>query len=166
VTAKTQMRKDGAKLDRYLCAGCNLYRTKEPIDEYVTGAVIEYLKTAGTEPDEGVDPKLLRQVDATRKKIQDTQALFAKADDMTPADLLEALRPLKERLRFEEAQIKRRERSTVVLAASGPDAEAKWEGFELGVKRLIITELLEIRIMRTVRGKRGFDPESVQLRLR
>jgi hypothetical protein len=48
----------------------------------------------------------------------------------------------------------------------GPDAEAKWEGFELSTKRLIITELLEVHILRTVRGKRGFDPASVRLRLR
>jgi site-specific DNA recombinase len=166
MSAKTQMRTNQTKVDRYLCAVCNLYRTKEPIDEYVQGAVIEYLRTAGEEPDEGIDPKLLKQIEKTREKIRATQARFAAVDDMTPDDLLEALRPLKDRLRSEESLVRRRERSSIVAAAMGPDAEAKWEGYELGTKRLIITELLEVRIMRTVRGKRGFDPNSVKLRVR
>jgi site-specific DNA recombinase len=166
VTAKTQMRTNQPKTDRYLCAHCNLYRTKAPIDEYVQGAVIEYLRTAGEEPDEGVDPKLLKQIEKTREKIRATQAKFAVVDDMTPDDLIEALRPLKDRLRSEESLVRRRERSSIVAAAMGPDAEAKWEGYELGTKRLIISELLEVRILRTVRGRRGFDPASVRMRVR
>lgn len=163
MTGKTQSRR-GYRLDRYLCAHCNLYRTMEPIDEYVTGAIIEYLRTAGDDPDEGVDPKVLKQVEATREKIKKAQARFAEVDDMTADDLIEALRPLKERLRFEESQIRRRQRSAEVSAASGPDAAEKWEGYELGVKRLIIMEVLEIRILRAVKGKRGFDTDSVLLR--
>jgi hypothetical protein len=151
---------------RYWCADCGLYRTQDPIDEYVQGAVIEYLRTAGDDPDEGVDPKVLKQVEATRARIQKTQAAFAAADDMSPDDLIEALRPLKERLRFEESQIRRRQRSIEVAAASGPDAAEKWERFELGVKRLIIMEVLEIRILRAIRGKRGFQPDSVVLKVR
>lgn len=166
VASKLQMRKDRPSVKRYYCDHCQLYRTQEPIDEYVQGAVIEYLRTAGEEPDEGVDPKLLLRIEKTRERIRAAQARFAEVDDMTPDDLIESLRPLKERLRFEEAQVQRRERSAVVLAAAGPDAEVKWDGYELGVKRLIITEVLEVRILRTVRGKRGFTTESVDLRVR
>lgn len=166
MVGKTQMRKGRPKVDRYICNACNLYRTTEPIDEYVTGAVIEYLRTAGEDPDEGVDPKLLKQIEKTREKIRRTQATFAAADDMTPDDLLEALRPLKDRLQSEEALVRRRERSAEVAAAMGPDAAERWERFELGTKRLIIMEVLEIRILRRVRGKHGFDPESVRLDLR
>jgi site-specific DNA recombinase len=164
MTAKSQMRKGRPKVDRYLCAACNLYRVKEPIDEYVTGAVIEYLRTAGSEPEVHADPKVLKKVEATRERIRQTQAAYAAADDMTPDDLLAALRPLKDRLQQEEAGIRRRERSPAVVAASGDDAEAKWERLDLGTKRLIIMEVLEIRILRRVRGKHGFDPDSVQLR--
>ena len=166
MAGKTQMRRGQPTRDRYLCAHCNLYRTMEPIDEYVTGAVIEYLRTAGDDPDEGVDPKVLKQVEATREKIKRAQARFAEVDDMTPDDLIEALRPLKERLRFEESQIRRRERSAELSAAAGPDAAEKWERYELGTKRLIIMEVLEVRILRTIRGKHGFDPDSVVLKLR
>lgn len=166
MVGKTLMRKGQPKIDRYLCKACRLYRTAGPIDEYVTGAVIEYLRTAGDDPDEGVDPKLLKQIEKTREKIKRTQAMFAAADDMTPEDLLEALRPLKDRLQSEEALVRRRERSTVVAAAMGPDAADRWERFELGTKRLIIMEVLEIRILRTIRGKHGFDPDSVVLRLK
>lgn len=165
MASKVQVR-GAERRRRYYCADCNLYRTQDPIDEYVTGAVIEYLRTAGEDLDEGVDPKVLRLVEATRERIKQTQARFAEVDDMTPDDLIEALRPLKERLRFEESQIRRRQRSAEVAAATGPDAAEKWERYELGVKRLIIMEVLEVRILRTVRGKRGFDPESVQMRLR
>ena len=163
MASKTVLHKGRPKLDRYLCTSCHLYRTMEPIDEYVTGAIVEYLRTAGDDPDEGVDPKLLKQVEKTREKIQRAQARFAEVDDMTPDDLIEALRPLKERLRFEESQIRRREKSAEVAAAAGPDAAEKWERLDLGTKRLIIMEVLEIQILRAVRGKRGFNPASVEL---
>ena len=165
MASKVQVRGEERRR-RYWCAHCNLYRTQDPIDEYVTGAVIEYLRTAGDDPDEGVDPKVLKQVEATREKIKRAQARFAEVDDMTPDDLIEALRPLKERLRFEESQIRRRQRSVEVAAASGPDAAEKWERYELGTKRLIIMEVLEIRILRTIRGKHGFDPDSIVLKVR
>lgn len=165
MASKVQVRGEERRR-RYHCAACGLYRTQDPIDEYVQGAIIEYLRTAGDDPDEGVDPKVLKQVEATREKIKQAQARFAEVDDMTPDDLLEALRPLKERLRFEESQIRRRQRSAEVAAASGPDAAEKWERFDLGTKRLIIMEVLEIRILRTIKGKRGFQTDSVVLKVR
>lgn len=162
VAAKVQV-KDGRRRKRYYCGDCNLYRTQAPIDAMVEEAVIEYLRTLGPEPARGTDPEVLARIEMLRQKIRDTQAAFAADDVMTAQDLLEVLRPLKEQLRFEERKVKRKTRSAEVTAASGPDAAQRWEDLPLGVQRLIISELIEVRILRYTRGKHGFDPETVKL---
>jgi DNA invertase Pin-like site-specific DNA recombinase len=162
VASKVQV-KDGKRRKRYYCAGCNLYRTQAPIDAMVEAAVVEYLRTLGPEPERGTDPEVIARIEMLQQKIRDTQAAFAADDVMTADDLLEVLRPLKEQLRFEERKVKRKTRSLEVVEAAGADAEKKWATYPLGTQRLIISELIEVRILRTVRGKRGFDPETVKL---
>jgi site-specific DNA recombinase len=162
VASKMQIR-DGRRRRRYYCADCNLYRTQDPIDAMVEAAAVEYLRTLGPEPERGTDPEVIRRIETLRQKIQDTQTVFAADDEMTAADLVETLRPLKEQLRFEERKVRRKSRSPEVTEASGVDAERKWRGLPLGTQRLIVSELLEVRLLRNVRGRRGFDPSTVVL---
>lgn len=162
VAAKVQINESGRRR-RYYCAACNLYRTQAPIDAMVEAAIIEYLRNLGPEPARDTDPEVVARIEMLQEKIRDTQAAFAADDVMTAADLLEVLRPLKEQLRFEERKVKRKTRSVEVTEASGPDAEKRWRSLPLGVQRLIISELIEVKIMRQVRGKHGFDPDSVKL---
>lgn len=166
VASKVQVKKDAPPRRRYYCASCNLYRTQAPIDAMVEAVVVEYLRTLGEQPARATDPDAVARIEALQARIKATQDAFAADDAMSPQDLIEALKPLKERLRFEERGVKRQTRSVQVGQASGPDAAAKWEACPLGMKRLIISELLEIRILRYVRGKHGFDPETVQISLR
>lgn len=150
---------------RYHCAHCGLWRTKEPVDEYVTGVILEYLEQAGDAPPSDVDPEAIERVEKLRTRIKATQAAYALDDAMDPEDLLAAIRPMKDRLRHEEAAIRRVTRSPIVMATAGPGAEAKWERLTFEARRAIISELLEVRLLRGVRGRRGFDPASVELRM-
>lgn len=163
VASKVQVKSGGKRTKRYYCASCSLYRTQAPIDAMVEAAVIEYLRTLGPEPERGTDPEVLMRIETLQQKIRDTQAAFAADDVMTAQDLLETLRPLKEKLRFEERKVKRKTRSVEVTEASGPDAEKKWRTLPLGTQRLIISELIEVKILRYARGKHGFDPATVKL---
>jgi DNA invertase Pin-like site-specific DNA recombinase len=162
VAAKVQVRGDERR-KRYYCAVCNLYRTQEPIDVMVEAAIVEYLRTLGPEPARGTDPQVVKRIGALERKIRETQAAFAADDLMTADDLLETLRPLKEQLRFEQRKVKPEPRSSYVTDAAGPDAQARWDAQPLGIKRLIISEMIEVRIQRGIRGKRGFDPSRVEI---
>lgn len=162
VASKVQVR-DGRRRKRYYCRDCNLYRTQAPIDAMVEAAIVEHLRTLGPEPERGTDPEVIARIEGLRERIRETQAAFAADDVMTAQDLLEVLRPLKEQLRFEERKVKRKTRSVEITEASGPDAEKKWKSLPLGTQRLIISELIEVRILRYTRGKHGFDPETVKL---
>lgn len=166
VASKVQVKKDQPPRKRYHCARCQLYRTQAPIDAMVEGAVVEYLRTLGDQPVRATDPEAVARVEALRARIKATTEAYGADDAMTPQDLIEALKPLKERLRFEERGLRPETRSVEVAQASGPDAAAKWETYPLGLKRTIISELLEIRILRYTRGKHGFDPASVGLSLK
>lgn len=163
VAAKVQIQKGRPPRPRYHCTPCQLYRSRDPIDQYVEEYIVTLLEHIENEPQVHADPEAQARVDALRLKIEDTQTAFAAADDMTPADLLDALRPLRARLKQEKADLKRTSRPRVVTAAVGPHARASWGQATLGVKRLIISELVEVTILRSVRGKRGFDPDSVTI---
>lgn len=165
VAAKVRRGKGTPPLPRYHCKTCGLWRSREPIDDYVSGYMVALLESIGDEPDEPSDPGVAARIKALQDKITETEEAFAAADDMTPADLLAALRPLKTRLRDETRNMKRA-RHPAVNKLAGPGAAERWESADLGVKRAAIAELVEIRIKRGVRGRRGFDPASVVIERR
>ncbi len=45
----------------------------------------------------------------------------------------------------------------------GPDAAARWQDLSLAQRREVIDLLCEVRVLPTGRGKRTFDPSSVQI---
>lgn len=164
VASKVQVRGE-TRRRRYYCADCGLYRTQDPIDAMVAEAIVTLLETLGPPPVRDTDPEVVARVEALRQRIADTSAAFAADDSMTPGDLLEILRPLKDRLKAEERALKKATRSAEVTAAAGPGARERWESLPLGTKRLVISELLEIRILRSAR-RHGFDPSTVSISYR
>lgn len=164
VASKVQVRKE-RRLRRLYCGVCHLYRSQDPIDAMVTEVIVSLLETLGPAPLRDTDPEVVTRIEALTERIRTATAVFAADDLMSPEDLMETLRPLKERLRVEERKLKRVARSTEVTAAAGPDARKRWESLPLGTKRLIISELLEIRILRGTR-RHGFDPSTVEISYR
>lgn len=164
VASKVQVRGE-VRRRRLYCADCGLYRTQDPIDAMVTEVIVSLLETLGPPPARDTDPAIVARVEALRQRITDTQQAFAADDSMSPADLLETLRPLKDRLKLEERALKKVTRSAEVAAVAGKRARARWESLPLGTRRLIISELLEVRILRSTR-RHGFDPSSVEITYR
>jgi hypothetical protein len=46
---------------------------------------------------------------------------------------------------------------------TGPGAEKRWDALELDQKRAMISEVLEVRLVRSPPGRRPFDPETVEV---
>lgn len=87
----------------------------------------------------------------------------AAAGELTP----QALARIESRLLPEVEAADRRARrvsvSPAVRAAAGPDAAARWDGLPLTVKRELISALVTVRILPAGRGKRVFDPATVEV---
>lgn len=150
------------KRRRYLhCGACGLWRSTRYIDEYVSGYVVGLLETMSDEADPGIDQLAAARVEKLRERIKATRAAFANDDTMTPEDLLKVLRPMNERLRREAAALAPSRRPAVLKRATGPKAADTWKGLTLDRQRAILDELIEVRILRAVRGSSRFDPASV-----
>jgi hypothetical protein len=53
-----------------------------------------------------------------------------------------------------------------VAEVVGSGARERWERLGITQRREIISTLMQIRIMQTTRGRRTFDPESIEIEWR
>lgn len=162
VAAKMQMKKGQPPRPRYYCEDCNLFRTMEPIDRYVQEVVINVLEQ-GLTPQAPAPARSTEKVDRLRERIAEHQRLHVEQDALTPAQFNNLIGDLNRRLAEEEAKVMQDSRPMLAVHVMGPQARTAWAGLDLTTKRLVITELAEIRIHRAVRGKRGFDPATVEI---
>lgn len=146
----------------YHCAGCGMYRTMEPVDEYVEEYAKEQLRQGGEPPESPEVPVEGSRVEFLQAKIATTKTLFAGDDTVTPGDLLDILRDLRAELAAEQARLapSLEFRQRQVLDQADPD---EFAGYSVARKRAIIDALCEVRLRRTPVGVRRFDPESVVL---
>lgn len=162
VSMRSSSSKERGKRRRYWCPGCNLYRAVEPVDLYVTGVVVRLLEDYRDTP-AAVDPQVLQNVENLRERIKTARVEFARDDTLTPQDLRETLRLLRGRLEAEEAKLVVSRRGRVLAGATGPGAAAAWEGINLDRRRALIDALVEVRLHRSLPGRRPFDPETVSI---
>ena len=162
VVVKVQVRKGRPKQPRYWCAACDLYRTMEPVDRYVQEVIINVLE-AGLTPAMPGPMRSQEKADRLRERIAETQRMFAEEDSLTPMQYQDTMRTLNRRLAEEDAAVIKDSRPLLAANVIGAAARQAWVGLELNAKRQIISELTEVRIHRAIRGKRAFDPDTVEL---
>jgi len=152
---------DRPKRPQYYCEPCGLYRSMAPVDAYIDGMMIQYLEDAGEAERVQVDTG---PAEALRGRIQRAIAEFTGDPDVTPAQLRTILRDLRAQLAEAEARQVPPRTSTLLRGMTGPGAEARWDALELDQKRAMISEVLDIRLVR-VHGRKPFDPASVEVTL-
>jgi DNA invertase Pin-like site-specific DNA recombinase len=153
----------------YTCPACfRVSRRVRQVDAMVVVAVVDRL----------ADPDLAQLLTAARgsgvavalAKVRELRnrldAFYDKASDGSLSP--EALSRIEARLLPQIAVAERaaavRPVPTCVSEAAGPDAERRWDAMSLTQRREIIRALVEIRILPTGRGRRIFDPTSVEVR--
>lgn len=146
----------------YHCRPCSLTRLREPVDLYVSRAVVHILE-AGFTPEEPAAPLQLEAVDELRAKIADTQARFADSDAMTGEQFEATMRRLNRRLIAEEAKLMPPKVGRIAADVMGDGASMAWDALSVDSKRKIIAELLDVRIHRAMKGRNIFDPSTVEL---
>lgn len=147
---------------RYWCEPCGLYRAIEPVNLYVREVMIGLLEQYEAQP-AGVDAEQVAVVERLRKRIEDAESEFALDDDADPARYRKTLRLMKGRLKTEQAKLLPPRRHKVVEGMTGPDAERAWDGCLLDRRRAIIDALVEVRIHRSPKGRKPFDPDTVEI---
>jgi len=153
----------------YLCVdGFHVSRNEDDVDEFVTEVVLARLERpdladvlAESRDDDGTAVALAE----AREKRARLEGFYdaAAAGELTPA----ALSRIEARLLPEIDAADRRARAAVtsplVGDTAGPDARKRWAKLTLPQRREIISTLMTVRIMPTVRGSRVFRPESIAI---
>lgn len=157
----------------YACAGgfCTAVRTTK-LEEYVTEVALERLSlpdflTALTDRVYRATGEQLGAADelaALRERLNGFYAAAARGE-ISPAGLAS----IETRLLADIAAADERAMSArvpaVLRAAAGRDVRDRWEAMSVGTRREVISTLMTVRIMPTVRGSR-FNPERVSIKWR
>ena len=146
----------------YTCKPCGLSRQRDVIDYYVERTIVHLLEQ-GYSPTEPLDPEALRRADELRAKIVETQSRFVESDAMTPEQLEVTMRRLNRRLAEQEARALPPRPLRIAGELLGEGAEQSWAELSLDAKRKVVGELAEIRLHRSRKGRRPFDPGTVEI---
>jgi site-specific DNA recombinase len=152
----------------YPCVdGFHVSRRETDTDEYVTEVVLCRLER----PDladaftDATNAKTAAALAEAREKRARLEGFYdtAAAGELTPA----ALARIEARLLPEIEAADRRARaavtSPIVAEVGGSEARTRWAKLGLPQRREIISTLMAVRILPTVRGSRAFRPESVEI---
>jgi len=156
----------------YLCVdGFHVSRRETDVDEFVTEVVLARLERpdlADVLAYKSLDDETTAALAEAREKRARLEGFYdtAAAGELTPA----ALARIEARLLPEIKAAERRARATVtsplVAATAGVDARTHWAELSLPQRREIISTLMSVRILPTVRGSRTFNPESIAIEWR
>lgn len=155
----------------YTCKEGHLNRTGKPIDYMVRRLVVGRLGNPVLH--ERVAPDHAEELAAIKRTIDHAYAAIDKAQRDYDADLIEAadLKRKRERQRavIDEADARRKalvsDHGTVSILGTDDPAQAFMDA-ELGVQRQVIDLLCEVVLHPQPRGRKGFDPDSVDVTLR
>lgn len=153
---------------RYRCRGCGLVRSREAVDSYVLAVLAERLKRpdaldAMQPPSAAADvSSLLTEQAAVQGRLASLASLVA--DGTLDAEAVRAAaEPLHTRL-AELAQLLAAGTTSPVLQdlrAIRRRLRTEWPKLSLDRRRAIVNAFLTVRLRRTPRGRKGFDPASV-----
>lgn len=162
---------------RYLARPCHhVSRNVEMLDRHVSA----YARLAlAVRPDGPELMGLTREADSAamdatrtaRELREQLEGFYDQAADggLTPEGLAAMEARLRPRIEAADALAGPTGLPAVVTETADPDPDvvnARWAALELSQKRELIRAILVVRVLPTVRGRHGFDPASVDVRVR
>jgi site-specific DNA recombinase len=154
--------KSGGMGPVYHCPPCRLSRLRDLVDYYVSRTMVHLLEH-GFRAEEPASPIQLQAINELRAKIADTQARFVNSDAITPEQFESMMRNLNRRLTAEEAKVLPPRPGRIAAEVMGENAATAWDGLSLDAQRKIVAELAEVKLHRAPKGRRGFDPDTVEI---
>lgn len=153
---------------RYRCRdGGHVTRSAEQVDHYVTQLVMAWLESPAVGNLELSPPQA---DDPTSGVIADLRRRLAQVEEDYDDDLIDARRYAAKRdkilAELKAAEKAHRQSRSGAAFATIAEASSPAEAFKnapLGVRRTIIGEFMEVRLHRAPRGRRTFDPATVEV---
>jgi site-specific DNA recombinase len=147
---------------RYRCVkkptgGCGkVYVKAEPIEAYVTEAVLAALPSIAARPTKEAPPADLDQLDRDQKNLE-RLALDYYTEKITRAEFFAARRALEERIKAARARLATRRGARVVDAT----VAERWPALSFDDRRAVLEAVLEAVVIHpaSVRGRKAFEPE-------
>jgi hypothetical protein len=152
----------------YLCVdGFHVSRREDVLDEYVTETVLRWLERPDnaerlTEPADEETAAALAEARDKRARL-DGFYDAAAAGELTPQALARIEARLLPEIEAAEHRAQAAVTSPLVADVAGVEARQRWARLSLPQRREIISTLMSIRIMPTVKGSRTFRRESVEI---
>ncbi|HEY9474816.1 MAG TPA: recombinase family protein, partial [Mycobacteriales bacterium] len=151
----------------YLCpTGFCVSCRHERLDEFVVEVVIGLLSRPETSPllsgGGGSGTGAMAEVDRLTAELDEfvAEAIAGRLSAATPARIEAVKLPQIEAARRRAAAVTR---SPLLTQVAGPDARERWEGLVITQQRELVSTLMEVRLGRTRKGARTFDPNRVQI---
>jgi site-specific DNA recombinase len=147
--------------------GGHLVRAYDPLDAWLTELLLVKLETEDVElaerPDDPATVAARAEADDLRRELEEGRARFeAGAIPMTTFLFAEAT--LLEKLKAAQGRVRpARTVPQVVLDLVGPDARQRWDALPSDGKRDALAAVLSVTVLAGVRGRHGFDKETVKV---
>ena len=144
------------------CVSCRHDR----LDEFVVEVVIGLLSRPETSPllsgGDGSGTGAMAEVDRLTAELDEfvAEAIAGRLSAATLARIEAVKLPQIEAARRRAAAVTR---SPLLTQVAGPDARDRWNGLVITQQRELVSTLMEVRLGRTRKGARTFDPNRVQI---
>jgi len=153
----------------YIClSGFHVSRKVEPVEQFVTAVVLERL----ARPDAvalltpaDLDAGTATALDEAREKRARLEGFYdaAASGELTPGALARIEARLLPEIATAEKRARRSVGSPLVESLVGPHPKDVWETLTVEQQREVVGTLLSVKILPWGRGRRIFDPESVEI---
>lgn len=152
----------------YSCKAGHLNRTRDAIDEFVRTLIVARLQKKDLKRrNKQADPEIK---DAISERIAQQRARIARAERDYDAEVIEGADLARIRAAA-RAEITRLEAERLVSGTGTmlapilgtPDPAAAFLGAPIALQRTMIDTLMTVTLRRAKQGKKGFDPESVEV---
>ncbi|HEY2297088.1 MAG TPA: recombinase family protein [Jatrophihabitans sp.] len=155
----------------YTCRDCqSVARLVEPVDELVNRVAVELLsrpafQRAWARPtDADALESAQAEAEAAEAELADLYAAV-KAKRLSVRALAELEPGMAANVETTKAEVSRLLRGPGVLDGVTPaEIASRWDGLDIDTKRRVLRELFRIRLLPVGRGRRVFDPASVEIK--
>jgi DNA invertase Pin-like site-specific DNA recombinase len=152
----------------YICStGFHVSRERERLESFVRDVVIGRLALPDladllTDDDDGAVRAAEDEVTELRSRLEGFYDEAAEGN-LTPAALARIEARLLPQIEDAEKRTRRVHASPLLASIAGPDAADAWDALAVEQKREVVSLLCDVRVLKTERGQRVFDPDRVEV---
>lgn len=153
----------------YRCrSGAHVVRKSDPVDDYVQAVAVarltapDALKEFAPRVHRDISP-LIDDLNAARQRLDSVAVEFADGI-LTASQLRTVTEVLKRRVAEFEARISESGRSDLIAPlVRSDDITVQWNRLKVSARRVVLDTLMTVRLHPVGRGRRAFDPATVEI---